>query len=264
MSDIPAPGAAPAAAPNGDAEVTATQITGDAPATPEAPKGPPKGVQKRIDELTANWRTTERDRDHWRELALKNQQAPAAPVAPQGKPTLEQFEFDQEKYLEALAEWKLTEREKANEKAQKEKAEADKKAKRTQAFSERALKYAEGKENLRSLVEISSDPSLPITEAMGEAILDSDDGPALLHYLDANRVEAARIAQLSPYQAALALGRIGAKLAAPPPEPEPQITAAPKPVPTVKPSAPTPKGLSDDLPVKEWLKLRNKQTAKGG
>jgi hypothetical protein len=41
----------------------------------DAPKA--KGVQKRLDELTRNWRETERDRDHWRELAMRTQAPPS-------------------------------------------------------------------------------------------------------------------------------------------------------------------------------------------
>lgn len=50
----------------------------------------PNGVQKRIGELTANWRQAERDRDHWREMAMRaaqggqpQQQPPAHQAAQQ-------------------------------------------------------------------------------------------------------------------------------------------------------------------------------------
>jgi hypothetical protein len=257
-------GAATAAAPQGISETSAPQtdaapttaIPGDAPATPEAK---PKGVQKRIDELTGNWRNAERDRDYWREQAIKGQQPPAPVVT--GKPTLEQFEFDQEKFLEALADWKLNERDKAAETKRKETEAKEAAEKRTKTFVEREAKYAAGKDDYRSVAEVGNDPSFICTPAMAEAILEAEEGPALLHYLDTHRDEAARIAQMSPTQTALALGRIIARPAAPEPV-APQIPTAPKPVPVVKASAPLEKGLSDELPVKEWLARRNKDVAK--
>lgn len=254
--------AATDAAPNGATETSSTQATGDASAPPAETKGPAKGVQKRIDELTANWRNTERDRDHWRELALqKAQEKPVVPSAPQGKPTLEQFEFDQERYIDALAEWKLNEATKAAEAKRKEDESKTAAAKRRAAFDEKAAKYAADKADYHALI---SDPTLPVSQAMAEAILDAeDDGPALLYHLAQNRDEAARIFNLPERQAALALGRIVAKLSAPPPPVEtPQIPAAPKPVPVVKPTAPVDRGLSDEMSVKEWLARRNKEVAK--
>lgn len=252
--------AATDAVPQGATEVSSTQTSGDASAPPAETKGPAKGVQKRIDELTANWRTTERDRDHWRELALQKAQAPVAPSAPQGKPTLEQFEFDQERYIDALADWKLSEATKAAEAKRKEDEGKSAAAKRRAAFDERAAKYAADKADYQALI---SDPTLPVSQAMAEAILDADeDGPALLYHLAQNRDEAARIFNLPERQAALALGRIVAKLSAAPSVEAPQIPTAPKPVPVVKPSAPVERGLSDELPVKEWLARRNKEAAK--
>ena len=253
-------GAAPAATPTGELEPTATpDTTGNAPATPDKPRG----VQKRIDELTANWRTTERDRDHWRELALKNASPAPAPVAPQGKPTLEQFEYDQERYNDALVDWKLSERDKAAEAKRKEQETKEAAEKRTKSFAERETKYAATNSEYRSVSAIGNDPSFVCTPAMAEAILEAEDGPAILHHLDTHRDEASRIAQMSPTQAALALGRIVAQITAPAPViPEPQITAAPKPVPVVKATAPIEKGLTDELPVKEWLARRNKEAAK--
>lgn len=253
--------AATDAAPNGATETSSTQASGDASAPPAETKDSAKGVQKRINELTANWRNTERDRDHWRELALqKAQEKPVVPSAPQGKPTLEQFEFDQERYIDALAEWKLNEATKAAEAKRKEDESKSAAAKRRAAFDERAAKYAADKADYHALI---SDPTLPVSQAMAEAILDADeDGPALLYHLAQNRDEAARIFNLPERQAALALGRIVAKLSAAPPVETPQITAAPKPVPVVKPTAPVDGGLSDEMPVKEWLARRNKEAAK--
>src|SRR5512140_2489391 len=72
------------------------ESTVDATANTDEPHGKP-GVQKRIDELTRKRYEAEREREYWREVALRNQQAqaqqmPQQPMPqPQGKPTREQF-----------------------------------------------------------------------------------------------------------------------------------------------------------------------------
>lgn len=266
MTDTTSPeGDATAAAPNGDSETSATPPTPEGGTTPPESKVP-EWAQKRFNELTAQLRANERDAAHWREVAMAKAQQPAPQPEPaQGEPTLEQFEYDQAKYAKALVAYELK---RANEQAEKDRAEHAKQeaaAKRFQSFAEREAAFAASNPGYRFASAIGRDQTIRITEPMAEAILEADDGPALLNYLDQHREEAARIAALPNSKAVLALGKLAASLSVPPtPPPEPQITAAPKPVPTVKPSAPTPKGLSDDLPVKEWLKLRNKQTARGG
>lgn len=52
-------------------EAVETEVEQDAqPDEGEEPRKP-RGVQKRIDELTGNWRNAERERDHWREVAMR-------------------------------------------------------------------------------------------------------------------------------------------------------------------------------------------------
>lgn len=257
-------GAATAAAPEKEAtETSAPQnsvnATADTPEQAEAKKS--KGVQKRIDELTAHWRNEQRRAERLEEMlaGLVAPKTAEAPAAPQGKPTLEQFEYDQERYLDALADWKLSEREKAAEAKRKEAEAKESAAKRTKTFAEREAAYAAEREDY---ITLARDPTLPVSEPMAQAILEAEEGPAILYYLGQHRDEAAQIAQMTPYAASVAMGKIAARLTAPPPKPEPEISAAPPPAPTVKPTAPAPKGLSDELSVKDWLRERNKQLAK--
>jgi hypothetical protein len=58
--------------------------------------------------------------------------------------------------------------------------------------------------------EVAGNPSLPITPAMAEAIMDSDHGPEVAYHLGKNPNEAARIARLNPVSQARELGRIEA------------------------------------------------------
>lgn len=75
------------AANNADS-ATADDNADDAGA--DQPGHKPNGVQKRIGELTANWRQAERERDYWHQMATRGGQQPAqqpqAPQAPQQDP----------------------------------------------------------------------------------------------------------------------------------------------------------------------------------
>lgn len=87
------------------------------------------------------------------------------------------------------------------------------------------------------------DANVPVSEAMAELIMESDDSAQVAYWLGKNRAEARRIAEMSPVEAARAIGRIEARLT--PPKPK-TVSSAPKPVSTVtgKASAPQPKDLN--------------------
>jgi hypothetical protein len=262
------PGAQAGAAPEGDA--------GD------KPKVDPR--TKRINELTFHRRQAERERDFWREEALRAKQTgqPATPPAKTEptEPKLEDFEYDQGKYTAALVRWNSEQERIQAEKTQATEKEAETAKVRMQAFIEREGAFAEQSPDYRGIHEIGSDPTFMVTadarvsEAIQGAIFESENAPALLHYLDTHRDESTAIAKMSPYAAAAALGRIEARLnttpaapaapsvsGTPPAAPPKPVTKAPPPPPAVKPTASPTKGLSDEMPVKDWLREREKQLA---
>lgn len=232
----------------------------DAPAKPRNP-----GVQKRLDELTRNWRQTERDRDHWRELAMRNQgHSQQQPQAAQGEPTLEQFGGDPAKFYAEHARWAAREelRRAKDEEASQKKQERERE--RHQKYEERVNKTRTKYEDFDDLV---TDPALPITPDMADYIRESDEGPEVAYWLAKNPQEAARIAQMNGRDADRALARIEARLATPPPVTAPvaqrPVTNAPPPPPTVgTASSSGPKGLRDDMPLKDWVRERNNQLRK--
>jgi hypothetical protein len=75
---------------------------------------------------------------------------------------------------------------------------------------------------------------LPVTPAMGDIIMTSDNGPDVLYFLGQNRALAAQIAAMHPVEAARAIGRIEATLSLPKPRTE---TNAPAPISPVRGSA---------------------------
>lgn len=64
-----------------------------------------------------------------------------------------------------------------------------------------------------AFMEAISDPSLPVSEAMADAVLELDElGPYVMLYLAANQQESAKIARMNPRAATVAIGRLAAKL----------------------------------------------------
>lgn len=221
-----------------DSEAPATSDGKDAPAQRQN-----KGVGKRINELTREKyeaiRRAEAAERRAQELEQQRSSSePKQPVQSDGKPTLAEHDFDQEAYLEALADWrlnqKLSERDSQEQAKQKQTQEDEKKAK----FQERIQQYeAENPGKWEAAVKAP----INFTEPMLEVIAASDVGPHIAGYLAENLDRADEISRMTPYAAAAALGRIEASFSAPkpvtPPVPPKTVSKAPAPAPTVQGTA---------------------------
>lgn len=266
MSDEMAPELAEELAPGANESDSPTETQAEeSPAEHEEAPKPPRGVQKRLDELTANWRAAERREEELRRVVaqLAQQQQPQVqPVAPpqpsvNAKPTLEDFN-SYEEFTEALTDWKATQ---AVQSAlqQREAAEAAARAQREQ--TERAQTWqqraSEASTKFADFHDVALNPSLPVSPAMAEVIQSVDNGPDVLYHLGKNPAEAARIAALPPAQAAFALGSLAAALTAPP------AKATPKPVPQpINPLAggnAAPATDPDHMDPDQWLAWRREQ-----
>lgn len=132
-----------------------------------------------------------------------------ARVAPQqateGKPQLAQFS-DPEQYAEAVSDWKLQQVGRQQQAAHEQQSQGEFNAKRDDLMAE--LEDAEG-------FDLGKFNKLPISRAMAEAIVDSDQSVKLTVHLVAHPEEASRIAALSPARQAAELGKLEAKLSAP-------------------------------------------------
>lgn len=188
-----------------------------------------------------------REAELWRQQALGQQSpqaratpAPTTPVA--AKPTLEQFDFDQDAYEDAVFEWRLADREAKSKQTQA----VQQLHKAREKFDEAQADFAATHEDYDDVV---MHPDLQVTEVMGHAMQASDIGPHIAYHLGKNPAEAARIAALHPLQQAIAIGRIESELAAKgakprPPKPK-QTTNAPPPPPSVRTSVPVKKSEAD-------------------
>lgn len=225
----------------------------------------PKGVQLRINELTRLRHDAERDRDHWRELAMRSptpvtQEAKAD--EPAKEPTLEDHNYDESAYRKALAKHIKDEALKEiradfqREQAQKTESE------RRDAFLKRQDEFIAKTPDYKDLVYTA-----PINDVMRDIIVESERGPEIAYYLGTNLEEAKRIVQMSERQAAVALGKIEAKLESsvsketPVPVKKVEVSKAPPPPPKIDAVEPAvdkdPATMSDA----EFAKWRRRQIA---
>lgn len=204
------------------ATVETTEETGEE--TAAAPQKA-KGVQKRLDELTRIRHDAERDRDYWREMAMRNQQPPqqqAPEVATAAEATPKEDDFnDYNEFLRATARYEV--RQEIREAQQRAVAEQQRRhaeeRQRTelQTFEERRVATVDqGRAKYNDFEDVVfSLPGQVLTQEFAAAIFATETPADVAYYLGKNRVEAEKISLLPPLQKAAALGRIEAKLAAP-------------------------------------------------
>jgi hypothetical protein len=224
------------------------------------------GFQRRIEKL--NTRLSEKDREieHWRNAALRNQESPqerrekpAAAAEPQGKPQAKDY-TSLEEYTEAVAEWKIDQRENARE----ARAAAETRKTQEQEKLQNWNKQVEtGRQAHDDFDEVLETP-VPVTPAMREALLTSEVGAELAYYLGQHPEAAEKIARLSPVATARELGKIEARLAKTPPAAAQAapVSRAPKPVTPVSratPGAKTKDPLDPSIDFGTFEKLMNKR-----
>jgi len=200
-----------------DATVTETTEEGVvAEATgEETPAETPAWAEKRFKKLAAQKHDAigkaeqaNREAEYWRNKAQEapQKQAPANTV----KPTREQFDFDDEKYLDALSDWKLDEREAkrsaTQETRQREEAEYNQvkgfEASRDETVNKGREKYDDYDQVVFSL------PVDVMTQEVAQSIFETDNPAEISYFLGQNPEKAVAIAQMSPIKRAIELGRI--------------------------------------------------------
>jgi len=182
------------------------------------------GVQKRINKLTAEKYAKDRK---ILELEGKLNAAPIAPESQdtQGEPTLEQFDYDEDKYRSALIKHQVKQEvSAAKTEAQKEQTQQSANQ-REKAFTDREVKYAT--DNPEYFTDIQAMPQFE-TDTLN-VIIGQENAPELFHHLAKNPELAVNIATLDPYNAAVQVGVISAKLSAIP-KTVVQTSTAPEPI----------------------------------
>ena len=199
--------------------------------------------QRRIERLA----TAEAENRMLREQMQRPQQAAQDEAG--GMPQPEGFKT-YEDYIAALTDWKVDQRlsgirEESAKSAQQREAEQQ-----ARTVRERMEQAAQKHDDFE---EVALNPNVPITKFMADAIGESDLGGDVAYYLGSNIAEAKRIANLSPIGQVKAIAQIEAKLS----QPQAVVSKAPKPISPLSANKGAVTGLSDELPMDEWLKRRN-------
>ena len=236
--------------PQGDSESSEEQSGEET--TDESKAKHKGGFQKRIDQLTRNNR----------ELATRLEQAigkletvvrpEPLPEAPSSKPNLDSFST-YEDYIAALSKWEVKRERQAEKTADAVRAQQADIATKAQRFEELC---DEVRKEVPDFDDIAFDQSLKLTNMMVESIQESDIGPRILLHLQKNRAEAKRIAGLSHIAQIKEIGRIEEKLQSR----AAATSKAPDPISPLRSNNNPMTGLRDDLPIDQWMKVREKQS----
>jgi hypothetical protein len=157
----------------------------------EEPKVP-DGVQQRINEITRKRREAER-RAEKAERKLKE---------------FEGRDLDGLDYEDQIAERTLN-------RSRKEQYDSDRETAQELAQEAYQARASVAASKYPDYAEVTGNPTLQITPAMAEAIVDSEHGPEVAYHLGKNPAEAARIARLNPPAQIRAIGNIEAAVTAP-------------------------------------------------
>jgi hypothetical protein len=248
-----------------------SQVTDSAPVTTEAPPpvktdSEPEWFQKRMNEMTARYRSEERERQALaQERDQLRQQLQQRQAEPEKAKTLEDFGYDESKYQAYLfdkAEQRAVE---AAKRVRIEEQTEAQKASRVRKFKEREVEFEKANPDYRDIAYTA-----PINDAVVELITELEAGPEIAHYLGKNKSIALQLNDLPPHVAAIELGRIDARLSAEKAAKTAALEAAKaaKAVTNAPPPAPKLDGGNaqveknpSDMTDKEFAKWREKQIA---
>lgn len=232
---------------------------------PAAAEEKPKvdAVQRRIDKLTREKYQSRAEADMLRrELeTLRSRQEPQRQEAQaKGEPKLEQFSnFEdyiaaRDSFLERKFEEKLTARERQDQEAKRQ----NETVKASESWNKKLTDIRKEVPDYDDVIEAAD---VPVSQAMAQAITESDLGPRVALYLANHPDEAEAMLNLSPSATLRAIGRIEAKIEAE--GSKKQISSAPKPIKPVSGNGSSANsGPNDNQSIDEWLKARNAQLRK--
>lgn len=165
------------------------------------------GVQKRINKLTYEKNQALREAEVWKRKFESS--TPVNEPAPEAPPTLESFDFDEEKYNAALVKYEVK---KATASIKEElliESIQKKKQQRNKEFAQKIQKanipgYYETAQELTQTVIFPPETV--------DVIQDDENGPHIVDYLGKHLDVADRIASLPPLRAASEIGKISVQL----------------------------------------------------
>ena len=233
------------ATPDGDAQIE------DTPEESEADKSEKVAAKQGFKQRKREARLKEQNR----ELQAKLDQREAATAQPELKEPNRDDYSDYEQFLEARSEYVAEKRfSDLSAKADAKQAERD----RTNEQRTIETRWEDSTDTAREKYDDFDEVAfgeVNVTETMGLAIKDSDDGGEIAYYLGKNPEESDKIAKLSPLAQIKAIGRIEERLIERPTRKPP-----PTPVNRGRTSQSTASSkLNDKMSMADWQKARNKE-----
>ena len=254
--------ATPVVSPDGAAP-EAVKPAVETPAKPEGDE--PKGVAKRIKELTDARRAAEAREERLLRLLEQRQPTPPQPEEEDAPvKTVQDFNGDQAAWMR-YTEARITARADKAAKAAGERYRLEQEAVARRAkFDERIEQFAKTVDDYHEVVTEST----PVSEGMADALLESDEAGAILYYLGNNPEEARKLFHMTPARAGRELQKLEDRLVSERKKAaEKPVSKAPPPAPKIEAaeaslhiSASSPQ--SDSLDMKTWLKKRERELAK--
>lgn len=163
------------------------------------------GVQKRINELTRQRYEEEEKRKALEAEVQQLREQQFKTTHESGKPTLEQFDYDQDAYQEAVLKWAqdgVQREQEAKLQAEKERQEFQQQIQKAQALREKVTKAIEKYPDYLDVVENPDVPSLgKLNQAAYEALMESEAMADVSYYLAKNPHEVYEFQSMSPSQA---------------------------------------------------------------
>jgi len=167
-------------------------------------------LNERFAELTRLRRDAERDRDHWRDLAIREKQRPAEvqppPLAEKVR-TLADFNFDEAQHQAYISQNAA----KAATEAAKRELRAEQAQQRKQAelaeYTKRVKDFAKDKPDFNEIANYA-----PISDQIAEMVIRAEQGPELAYHLGKNPDIATSLSALPPSVAAYELGALAERL----------------------------------------------------
>lgn len=233
---------------------------------PEEQKRSKGGFQRRIDKLT---REKYELLGRLKALEERPEAKTTAKVAPEDpEPTIDNWKGTYEAFVKELARWTARQEHKQLLEKQKSEQEVTSKQERMretmETYTERVSDFVAEHDDFHDVVSKLKLPA-DIAPGVEVAIMEDENGPALAYHLATHPDLQRKLADCTQAQAVVLLGRISASLfpedseEEDTPPPPPKAKPAAKPIRPVRKPAPVATGLSDDLPVEEWLRRRNAQ-----
>ena len=131
--------------------------------------------QRKFDKLTKKRRAAERDRDYWREQALKSQYLKQVEnVEPEPVKTLEDFGYDETKYQQHLFDQARKGAIEEAKRVLKEEMKQESVSKRMSEFNKRMEKFSETVDDFDDVVR---NESLSISQTMADVASGMENGP---------------------------------------------------------------------------------------